>query len=62
MRYGLGGCGSEVGSGGASRFGLKENKAGISAWSSGIRIPASSPVISGVALRCREKGKGRGSR
>ena len=41
---------------------FKGNKAGIAAWSNGIWIPASSPVISGVALRCREKGKGRGSR
>ena len=31
------------------------------AWSSGIRIPVSSPVISGAALRCWEKGKGKGA-
>ena len=30
---------------------FKGNKAGIAAWSSGIRIPASSPVISGAALK-----------
>ena len=40
---------------------FKGNKAGITAWSSGIRIPVSSPVISGAALRCREKGKGKGA-
>ena len=34
---------------------------GISAGRSGIRIPANSPVISAAALRCREKGKGRGA-
>ena len=28
---------------------------------SGIRIPVNSPVISAAALRCREKGKGRGA-
>ena len=33
----------------------------ISAGRSGIRIPANSPVISAAALRCREKGKGRGA-